>query len=264
MPSFLLLDKCRTFHGLTGQLLPGGYVRFYESDGTTDADVYGDRDLSTNNGNIVALDASSRLQHECWADTADAFFCELYDEDDVKQGEISYMEVPGGAQQSIPIPNEGEFITGDGTNYLLETIVQVPDMTGQIGKILGTDGTLPLWVVKPADGADGVSDITSGTGYTKLGSLLIQRGTGTAPATGTDASSVTVTFPTAFGTAPYHFEATPTVATVNGVSLVADSYTGASTTGCTANFNNADRHYDGSSKLTVAIPFTWVAYGPAP
>lgn len=263
MPSFKLFDKLQTFYGDAGQALPGGYLKFYVAATTTPQSVYGDRALSTNNGSQIALTSSSRLAHECWADTTDAYFVELYNAADVKQGEISYVEVPGGSGQTIPVPSEGEFLTGDGSNFLVEAIRQVPDPTGNSGKILGTDGALAQWVVKPSDGAAGTSDIDEADHYVRIGDTLIQWGTDSAPSSGTDTTSKVVTFPTAFASTPVYFDPTVTVASVNGVSLVAESYTAASATQVTVNFNNADRHYEGSSKLTAAIPFSWLAIGPA-
>lgn len=264
MPAYRLFDKLQTFYGDAGQALPGGYLKFYVAATTTPQSVYGERALSTNNGSQVALTSSSRLAHECWADTTLAYFVELYNASNVKQGEISYVEIPGGQGQTIPVPNEGEFLTGDGTNFLAEEIRQVPDPTGNAGKILGTDGTLIQWVVKPTDGEAGESDVEDAANYFRIGNIMVQWGTGSAAASGTDTTSATVTYSPAFGATPLYFDASVTVASVNGVSLVADSYTAASASGCTVNFNNADRHYEGSSKLTSAIPFTWVAIGEAP
>jgi hypothetical protein len=166
----------------------------------------------------------------------------------------------------VPVPNEGEFISGDGTNYALVTVREVPDPTGQSNKILGTDGSSVFWVTRPADGtngAAGVSDIANASGSVRIGTLLIQWGSGSAAASGTDTTSATITFGTAFSATPYFVVPSVTVASVNGTSLVATSYTSPSTTGCTINFNNADRHFDGSSKLTSAIPFTYIAVGLA-
>lgn len=266
MAAFRLYDKAQTWFGLTGQLLAGGYLKFYEAGTTTPANVYGDRALTTNNGSTIGLDASGRLEHECWADTADAFFVEVYDADDVKQGEVSYVEIPGGQGQTIPVPSPGEYITGDGTNFLLDDLSDrlIPDQTGQSNKILGTDGTTASWVTRPTDGAPGVSDIASTATSVRIGGILIQWGSDTAPATSTDTTMKAITFPTAFAAAPYFVKITVTNGpTINGTSLVADAVTSPSTTGCTVNLNNADRHYEGSSKLTSSIPFKWVAIGPA-
>lgn len=264
MAAYLLFDKITTWHGSAGELLAGGQFRFFEVDTTTPQDVYGDRALTVNNGVAVDLDASGRLEHECWADTTASYYVELYDADGVKQGQISYIEIPGGQGQTIPVPSPGEFLTGDGTNFLLEDLTDrfLPDQTGHSNEILGTDGATASWVARPQDGAAGVSDISVGANSVRIGEFLIQFGTDSAPSTGTDTTTKAITFPTAFSETPKFVKVTVTNGpSVNGTSLVADAVTSASTAGCTINFNNADRHFDGSSKLTSAIPFQWVAMG---
>ena len=189
-------------------MLAGGYFGFTVAGTTTPANVYGDRALSTNNGNTIDIDASGRLEHECWASTANAFFVEVYDAADVKQGESLYVEVSGGAGQSIPVPSEGEFLTGDGTNFLVAEVRQVPDPTGNANKLLGTDGEDLNWVARPSDGAAGVSDTsTSATGYT-VGNKRRQWGTGTGTNVGGRSQNATVTF-------PVPFSATPSVIDIN-------------------------------------------------
>lgn len=204
MPSFKLYDKTQTWFGLTGQALPGGSVRFFTAGTTTPQVVYGERALTTNNGSTIALDASSRLEHECWADTADAYFVEVYDADDVKQGEVSYVEVPGGTGQVIPIPSSGEYLTGDGSQFLVDELTDrlLPDQTGHSNKILGTDGTTASWVARPADGAAGVSDIATTATSFSVGDMLVQTGSGTGTSSGGRSQTVTVTFPTAFDSTP--------------------------------------------------------------
>ena len=252
MPSFLLLDKCRTFHGLTGQLLPGGSVKFYVAETTTPADVYGDRDLSTNNGDTIALDASGRLAHECWADTTDAFFCELYDSDDVKQGEISYMEVPGGSGQTIPIPQEGEFLTGDGTNF------------DSANKLLGTDGTAIDWVARPSDGAAGTSDTsTSATGYT-IGNKRVQWGSDSGTSAGGRTQTKTVTFPVAFSATPNVVDVVVTNSSLSSFgNMPSHSITSKSATGFTVKFTMGELDDSGSGfDFTGGVTFDWTATGP--
>ena len=267
MAAFKLYDKTQTWFGLTGQALPGGYLKFYIAGTTTPQVVYGERALTTNNGSTIALDASSRLVHECWANTANAYFVEVFDADNVKQGQVTYVEVSGGPRQAIPVPSSGEYLTGDGSRFLVANLTSrlLPDQTGHSNKILGTDGTTARWVARPANGAAGVSDTAATATSIRIGTKLIQWGSGTAAATGTDFATATITFPTAFGATPHHIDVTVTNgASVNGTSLVADAYSGVSASGCTIHFNNADRHFDGSSKLTSAINFTYLAVGPAP
>ena len=264
MAAFLLLDKCRTFHGLTGQLLPGGSVKFYVAETTTPADVYGDRDLSTNNGDTIALDASGRLAHECWADTTDANYCEILDSDDVKQGEISYMEVPGGSSQVIPVPEEGEFLTGDGTNFAVETIRQVPDPTGSANKLLGTDGTAIDWVARACIGEDGTSDTsTSATGYT-IGNKRVQWGSESGTSAGGRTQTKTVTFPVAFSATPNVVDVVVTNSSLSSFgNMPSHSITSKSATGFTVKFTMGELDDSGSGfDFTGGVTFDWTATGP--
>lgn len=204
MAAFRLYDKTQTWFGLTGQALPGGSVRFFTAGTTTPQVVYGERALTTNNGSTIALDSSSRLVHECWASTASAYFVEVYDADNVKQGEVSYVEVPGGTGQVIPIPSSGEYLTGDGSQFLVNGLTDrlLPDQTGHSNKILGTDGTAASWVARPADGAAGVANISTTTSSFSVGNMLVQTGSGTGTSTGGRSQTVTVTFPVAFDSTP--------------------------------------------------------------
>lgn len=263
MPAYLLFDKCRHWTGLTGQSLPGGYVKFYVAESTTPADVYGDRALSTNNGDTIDLDASSRLEHECWADTTDAYFVEVYDSDDVKQGEVSYVEVPGGSTTVIPIPNEGEFITGDGTNLLVAEVRQVPDPSGNANKLLGTDGTDLNWVARPSDGAAGTSDTsTSATGYT-IGNKRVQWGTGSATNSGGRTQTASITFPVAFSAAPNVVDVTVTNSSLSSFgNMPSHSVTSVSTTGATIKFTMGELDDSGSGfDFIAAVNFMWTATG---
>lgn len=263
MPSFLLLDKCRTFHGLTGQLLPGGYVSFFVAGTTTPADVYGDRDLSTNNGDTVALDASGRLAHECWADTTDAFYAEFYDANDVKQGEISYMEVPGGSGQVIPIPGEGQVVGGDGSNFLLLDPFWLPDPAGNSGKLLGSDNEAWIPVARPANGAPGTSDTsTSATGFT-IGNKRVQWGSGSGTNAGGRTQTATITFPVAFSAAPDVVKVTVTNSSLSSFgNMPSASVTSKSTTGCTIKFTMGELDDDGSGfDFTSAVTFDYEATG---
>lgn len=264
MASFRLYSKTRTWFGSTGQLLAGGYLRFYAANSTTPQNVYGEAALTTNNGSQVDLDASGRLVNDCWANTSASYFVEVYNSAGVKQGEEDNVEVPGGSGQAIPIPEPGYFVTGDGAQFLTAEIRQVPDPTGHSNKVLATpDGIALSWIAKPADGAAGVSDTATTATSIRVGNRLIQWGSGTAPASATEITTAEITFPTPFSAAPYLV--VPQVATgptVNGHALVADGITGLSASGCTVNFNVADRHYVDGSKLINSIPFTWVAVGP--
>lgn len=208
MAAFLLFDKITTWNGSAGELLAGGQFRFFEVDTTTPQDVYGDRALTVNNGVTVDLDASGRLEHECWANITASYYVELYDSDGVKQGEISHIEVPGGQGQVIPVPSSGEYLTGDGTNFLTDDLSDrlLPDQTGHSNEILGTDGTTAAWVARPEDGAPGVSDIAVTATSFKVGNMLTQTGSGTGTSAGGRTQNATITWPVAFDSTPVSFK----------------------------------------------------------
>lgn len=267
MPAaFRLYSKLNTFYGSSGQALPGGYLKFYEAETTTPKDVYGEQALSTNNGARVDLDASSRPEHDIWG--SGGYFVELYDEDDVKQGEADNVQIPGGEGQAVPVPDTGEFLTGDGVDYLVEDLTGqlIPDPTGHANKILGTDGTTVFWVDRPADGAAGVSDTSHTSTTFKVGDMLVQTGSGTASASGNKSSSVGVTFGSAFDSAPVYVGLTlKSGGVTSSGAFVRHAATSVTASGFTASFStltggtSADS-FSGSN-ITSAINFNWVAIG---
>ncbi len=264
MAAFLLFDKITTWNGSAGELLAGGQFRFFEVDTTTPQDVYGDRALTVNNGVTVDLDASGRLEHECWADTTASSYVELYAADGVKQGEVSHIEVPGGQGQVIPVPSSGEYLTGDGTNFLTDDLSDrlIPDQTGHSNEILGTDGSTASWVARPADGAAGVSDTAATSSSIRVGKTLYQLGTDTAPASGGNATTKAISYATAYksGSPPRVF-VMPVGGTQTGAAPSVPYLTSAPTeTGFTVAFDVAEGGHDTSTMINP-VPFHWMAVG---
>lgn len=264
MAAYLLFDKITTWNGSAGELLAGGQFRFFEVDTTTPQDVFGDRGLSVNNGVTVDLDASGRLEHECWADTTSSYYVELYDSDGVKQGEVSHIEVPGGQGQVIPIPSSGEYLTGDGTNFLLEELTDrfLPDQTGHSNEILGTDGATASWVARPQDG---VSDTAATATSIRVGKTLYQLGTDTAPSSGGTATTKAISYATAYksGSPPRVF-VMPVGGTQSGAAPSVPYLTSAPTeTGFTVAFDVAEGDNDPAIMINP-VPFHWMAVGEIP
>jgi hypothetical protein len=272
MPSFRLVDKTRSFDGLQGQRLAGGYLKFYVANTTTPQDVFGNKALTINNGSQVDLDSAGHPSVDVWADTTDRYFMEVYDAADVKQGELDDMEVPGGPGQTIPIPNDGEYLSGDGTNLIAVSLdgKLLPDMAGNANKVLTTDGSVASWTAKPADGAAGTSDIVIGSGSLKTSSgsshVLQQWATDSVAGGGGLSVSDSVTFPTAYSATPVvDIIVTGGNASSAGNVEVDWRVSAVSTTGFTVVFSSrtggSSADLSGNSSLTGTINYAWRAIG---
>lgn len=238
-----------------------GSLTFYEIGTTNLKDTWSDYDQEILNENPVPLDSSARTDTQVWGEGE--YTIVLRNE----AGEIVWTRdwrPEQAGSEALPPKESGKFLTTDGSQWLLEDILQVPDPTGFSGRILSTDGANLLWVPMPETPEPPDVPIDSGSNYAEFGDTLIQWGTGTAPATGTDFSNDNITFGKSFAEPPPFVAVTVATNNINGTSLVAIGVTGISTGGCTVDFNNADRHYQGSSKLTGPIPYMWMAMGKKP
>lgn len=274
MASFKLYSKTQTFFGEAGEVLAGGYLKFYEAGSLTPQAVFGNKALTTNNGSQVALDASGRLTLAVWGDTANGYFVEWYDADDVKQGDEDDVEAPGGAGQTLPTLNPGEYLSGDGSGNFLAVDLSttlLPDMTGHSNEILTTDGETASWGARPADGAAGTSDIVIGTKSLKVSNgtshILEQWDTGTVAGGGGLEVSTSVTFPTAYSSAP---DVDVTVegsnASAAGNVEVKPRVTSVTTTGFNVTFSarsgGSSADLSGNCNLSGTVSYGWRAKGP--
>jgi hypothetical protein len=266
MPAFRPLPPLFTFHGLTGQLLPDGYLKFYVAGTTTPANVYGDEAMETNNGPTIQLDASSRANVQIWGDTAVSYDVEIYAADDSIQGSAENLSVPGGTGTAIPELVDGEFITSDGSQLLFAAIRQLLDPTGQNGKILGVVGDAYALIAKPADGADGTSDTSDTSTSFKVGSFLVQAGGDSAPASNDKTTTKAITFAKAYDSAPVFIGIEPTGGGVTPSAVFPSwAITSRSATGFTVSFDtttggtSADNQ--AGSDITDAVPFKYAAFG---
>jgi hypothetical protein len=206
MPAaFRLYSKMDTQLGDAGQLLPGGSLKFYLAGTTTPKDVFGELALTTNNGSTVTLSASSRPLVDVWG--SGSYFVELYDVDGVKQGEADNVQIPGGEATALPALVDGEFLTSDGAVMSWADILQVPDPTGNTGKYLSTDGSLPTWVTGPATPTVPDLPITVTTGGVILGTagsnfVQLLYGASTITGSGSLSASKSITFSSAYNATP--------------------------------------------------------------
>lgn len=271
--AFRIFSRINTFYGSTGQLLAGGQLKFFEAGTTTPAAVYGDEELTVNNGVTVDLDSSGRPDVDIWGPAGASYFVELYDATASKQGEADDVQDPAGAASSVPSLSgaSGKFLTNNGAITLWATIREVPDPTGQSGKVLGNDGTNLAWQALPTPVNQEITveadSLQAGTSADPT-KFLIQCGTGTAPANASGVTtSVTITFPTAYSSIR-GVVVTPTIAGVSATGAIpvaaVTGYTeNAAATGCTVNFRNPSDGdiLDATDYITSAVTFAWIAFG---
>jgi hypothetical protein len=272
MSAFRLFTRLNDFRGLTGQLLVDGYLKFYQARGTTEADVFGEEELSTNNGSTIQLDSSGRPNVDIWGNVANAYKVEVYAADDSLQGSADDLKVPGGAGATIPALEDGLFLTNDGAVLLWGAIRQLPDPAGQNGKILGVVGNEWVPITKPADGAAGTSDISVGTNSLELGdgdatNYFEQSGSHTMAAPGAKFGSDSVSFPVAFAATPKVLVQPKGACPTSGGNVYPHAWvTAVSTTGFTVLFSTltGGTSADGSatsSNITGAVDYDWLAIG---
>lgn len=258
MPSFRILDQFPVYLDRLGVPVSGGSLRFYESGTDTPKDVYGDPDLTVNNGSEVVLSSDGRTTLDVWG--SGAYRVRLYAIDGTLIKEADNVEIPGGTGTVIPALLTGYYLTNDGSSLIWAPLREVPDPTGQSGKFLSTDGTNLLWQPGPT-----IPDlpIDNQTNRVQIGSLLIQWGSDSAPATSTRQTAKSVNFPTPFGVC-YNVIISPTTsnATTGGQIGVA-SVNIKTNTGFTIQVDTDDWGQENASFVNPHT-FDWVAFGSKP
>lgn len=245
----------------------GGSVQFYDIGTTTPKTTWADFDQAIANPNPVGLDSAGRLDNAVWLDGE--YTVALLDADGtpIKTWEDRPEQ---GSALTIPTPlPSGEVLSNDAANLLWRAILELPDPTGATNNVLMSDGANGVWtslsslvnLLQPFLPEPEPPEWEIGDSYFKLGDYFVQWGTGSAAATGTDRTTTTVSYPVAFDAAPHFVGITVTSNNITGHSLVAIAVTSPSSGGCTVTFDNADRHYQGSSKIVNPVPFQWMAWG---
>lgn len=267
MTAFLMYDPRPVYLTQTGEVAAGGSLQFFAAGTTTPQDVYGDSGLTVNNGSTLTLGSDGRTSVEVWGDASLSYRVRLYDSNGAlvfDQDDVAGAS--GGGSTTIPTLGTGQFLTNDGSQLLWADIRQLPDPTGQAGKVLSTDGTNFTWVAKPADGAAGANgtnaSVTVTTTSTKWSSgaapfAFYQMGSGSAPASGTKNTQQSVTFTTAFASTPTVI-VIPTAAAQGGVMPIPMLFS-VSATGFTVYFGTNDDN--AAATFITACTFNWIAFG---
>lgn len=256
MTGFRPLDQFPVFLDRLGLPASGGRLDFFETGTTTPKDVYGDPDLTVNNGSTVLIGPDGRTVKDIWGDGV--YRMRLYAADNTLIAEADTVQIPGGSGTTIPSLQAGKVLTNDGSSLLWDTFRQVPDPAGQGAKILGTDGASLFWQ-KVADQFQPV--IASGS--IQLGTILIQWGGDTIAPTGTTVGNKTFYYPRAFASIPVVVGCISTGSGVGrGGGIPSFGITGVTPE---AAYAAVDFNAIGPNAIVQnPCPFSWVAIGTAP
>ena len=260
--AYRFLDPNPVYFELDGTLIAAnGSLTFYSIGTTTPKNTFNAPNLVTANTNPVALDSAGRANVNIWLDGD--YTVVLKDDLGATVWTKDVIDAASGGT-TIPTLVAGQFLSNDGINLDWEAVRQVPDPAGNANRILSTDGANLLWVnqqtIPQPDIANTSTSITIGDGTIRY---RFATGTDTGPSTGTNQSVKSVTFPTPFTQAPIWIDVKVNKVPISGVALVATAITNITTTGFTATFDTADRHFAGNAEnyINASFPFTWIAIG---
>ena len=250
-PVYFELDATR--------IAANGSLTFYNINTTTPKNTFNSEALSTPNPNPVPLDAAGRASVEVWLDGD--YTVVLKDDLGATVWTRDVIDSASGGT-TIPALVSGEFLTNDGINLQWDAVRQVPDPTGQANRILSTDGSNLLWINQQAipqpDITTTTTSITIGDGTRRY---RILTGSATAPSSGTNRTSLNITFPSAFSQTPIWIDVKVNQVPISDAALVATAVTNQSTTGFLATFDVADRHFVTGTYINASFPFRWIAIG---
>lgn len=267
MTAFLMYDPRPVYLTLTGEVAAGGSLQFFAAGTTTPQDVYGDSGLTVNNGSTLTLGSDGRTSVEVWGDASLSYRVRLYDSNGAlifDQDDVAGAS--GGGSTTIPTLGTGQFLTNDGSQLLWADIRQLPDPTGQAGKVLSTDGTNFTWIAKPADGAAGTAGTNAAVTVTPssvkwsngTGDLFyIQSGSDSAPASGSPSTSKSVSFPVAFKALAGVYVIPTSNAFATDGKLVMPAITSKTTAGFTVGLDTNTT----TDNIFGSVPFDWIAFG---
>lgn len=244
-----------------------GFVHFYELGTTSEKDTWSDFEMTTANANPLQLDPDGRFPNAVWldgdytiavADSLDAVIKTF----DMRPEVASSLE--------LPAHEAGKFLASDGANWILVDISEqlLPDPTGSTSHYLTTNGS--GWQISPIPSNSPEVEITeaapnysvrTGTSASDT-KALFQWGSATAPASGSESTTASIVFPTAFksGTTPFVTVQPYSNSQPNGPT-VGELTSTPTATGFTARFDVAEGDGSGSSTMVNAVPFGWYAVG---
>lgn len=242
--------------------LAGGSLAFYQKGTTTPKGTWADEDLTVPNQNPVPLDSSGRANTNIWLDggytvrALDAFGASVWVRD---------VDDGGDSGLTIPTLQANKFLSNDGSQLAWADILQVPDPTGSDGKLLTASGG--GYILTDPPGPPPTLPVQNFADRTKIGTLLIVWGSGSAPASGFRQSSASVTFSQPAGSPifsgePTFIGITPRNAThTAGGQIGVPAVTVKSDKGFSVQFDTDDAGQT-NAQFIAPEPFDWIAYGP--
>lgn len=235
--------------------LAGGSLTFYSQGTTTPKGTWADSALTVSNSNPVPLDSAGRSNLNIWLDGAYTVLLKAADGTSVWTRDV---DSGGGAGAAIPALETGLFLTNDGSNLVWSEVRQVPDPGGSGGKILGTDGSNLIWQAAPIIPT---LPIVNSPNSDKIGTLLIQYGSASAPASGNRQTAANINFTTSYDSAPMMVQVIPRNASHTSAGQIGvPAITAKTATGFTVQFDSDDFGQSNANFIN-AIPFDWIAHG---
>lgn len=264
MAAFRILNQKPVYFDLQGRPASGGYLLFYITGTTTPKSVFGNKALSINNGNRVNINSDGRTAVDIWGDGA--YRVRVYDANNTLLSEADDVEVAGGTGASIPTLVAGSFLTNNGALLLWAPIRQLPDPTGQDGKVPTASGAgyvLQTPAVPPAPVAPNIEVTTTSLRVAQgATSFLIQFGSGSAAASGNKTTTASIVFPTPYAAAPKVFANNSAgFVTQAGDVQPTISVSSVTTTGATVKFSTQTGESNSNNNIVTPVAFDWIAFG---
>lgn len=264
--SYRFTDPQPVFFNLLGtESAAGGSLQFYDYQTTTPKATYADRELTIENPNPVPLNAAGRLSVQVWLDGE--YTVQLKDEDDTDIGGPLDVVPEVSPTTTLPDPTTlpGGTVKSNGTGYELVLVVELPDPTDSAGQMVVVNGDGTGYnlqpIPEPEDPVTTVSTNSVTFGMDTGDKWMILKGTGTAPVTNTQKTSLPVSFSPPFksGSVPF-VSVTPLNTQADGGAMVGYADGAPTASGFTAAFDVAEGD-SANANVTVAVNFAWMAQG---
>jgi hypothetical protein len=246
----------------------GSLETFEAGDTTTPLATCNSAALSVANPVIIPLDSDGRANVEIFSGVD--FCLRLKDADD---NVIWTREITSGipADQDVPMLEEGEFLSGDGENFVAVTLVQLPDPTGsaEYMVVVNSEGDGYELQVQPEMPEAPELDITVGTSSFIVGDgesttkQVFLAGSATGAVSGTRTQSVSVVYAEPFASTPRVIcQLATSGGLASGQNQPSPNLTASTSAGFTVLWMMGETDDDRTQfDFNAAVTFDWIAFG---